>query len=432
MLKQLFVIIYFLNSIAPVLATNEEHYLFCNNDAIKRIAELNKSPGHAEALKNIEDKNIEYNANLATQTIATDFKVTSKSALLSEILQEVTEEINASFAAHNNNYENISFAAVCKNKPSMRLCLLPPGKQTTVETTIKNLVLAATNASKGQLDPANTFQITAPDLTNSDVKKQIGGGEITDDELASLNNVPAPNRQNSPIQKKLLQEISDINNNKLFKDTESLKKYIAERYLRSCSQTSKPVEVTSICGAESLPPVYNFNIANDSFRIIGALAKQQDGNSTFSKEEIKRYKEICDRNKSEPSLKESSLETCRLVYQDYNEIKLIKEPKDWEAIHKKNYVISDPTNKDGYRIVPKATNTELFLGAFAPLFTSFAPFWIYNIQAGTQIEMMTQQGMMQKQAMANYNAYSSGYFNANYLPTNSTTPSLSAGFNFGP
>ena len=118
------------------------------------------------------------------------------------------------------------------------------------------------------------------------------------------------------------------------------------------------------------------------------------------------------------------------MYQEFNKTQKVKEAKDWEEIRKHSYVESDPTAPEGYRLIKKASNTELFLGALAPAVADFAPFWMWNIQQQSQIDIMTQQMIIQRQY--GY-TYPTGYFQGNYMPMYTTTPSLStaAGFNFG-
>jgi hypothetical protein len=115
------------------------------------------------------------------------------------------------------------------------------------------------------------------------------------------------------------------------------------------------------------------------------------------------------------------------------------EPKDWEEVHKHSYVVNDPTTKEGYRIIPKASNTSIILKSIAPEIANFSNFWMWNIQQQAQIDMLGQQAILERQysygyfGAYNYN-YGYGYFPATYMPTYNGVASLSAstGFNFGP
>jgi hypothetical protein len=227
----------------------------------------------------------------------------------------------------------------------------------------------------------------------------------------------------------IIKKINDLQDPK-FNDIESLKKFIAEKYTRSCSGRSPPTEIHSNCGAGGIPSVFDVKFADYTFIIVGALASQQ-GDHTFSKKEIKVYKQLCERNSADPVF----ADTCKVISKEYEDTKNVREPQDWAKIHEDNYVVSDPTNPEGFRIVPKASNATLAIEALGPIFNNFVPFWISNIQSQAQINMMTQQAMATKQAQVNYNTYSAnGYFqpSTSFLPTASSGPSLTSGFNFGP
>lgn len=400
-------------------AVADENFLFCNNEADKQIKALDNRADHSQIVQKIEELKTKYNTSLAEETVSAGVKnlndkYLEKSDYSSALLLEMVVAMVATPSA--NNFEQLCYG----NEKKIQLCSLKGDKRKTISATFSNFKQACEHTVCAQNREVKNINIE--ELANF-IKARKNKVIVTPSIIAGLRPATSDALAESDERKQYRSQI-DVFQTDIFKDTERLKNFIGEKYIRSCSTSSAPSEIASSCGAAGIPKIMELKTAHETFRIIGALNDQQGESSTFSKAEIQSYKEICDRNNKVESFKTS----CKLVYQEFNKTQKVKEAKDWVKIRKNNYVENDPTAPEGYRIIPKATNTEIILGALAPAVADFAPFWIWNLQQQAQVDIMTQQAMIQRQY-----GYTdpNGYFQGNYMPIYTTTPSLSnIGFNF--
>ena len=422
MMKNIFMSLFILGlvGVEPVHAITDQNTTFCDRDAekyLKALSDLDQATLHK-----IEEKKVKYNQNLAAITLATAKpQIMNRSEILTQFLNEYKKKVQEAFERDSKaNLENITFDNVCENNTSLRLCLLlrdnrDASLRTPVDETIKNLRLAILNSEV----PSKALDVI-PDKIEIG-KDGIVDLALTDDEISKLK--PAPGK--SPIepeeQQKLLNEINALYKNPQFSTNEKLKEFIGQRYLRLCNGGKVDSENTRSCPVDPTPVIMNLKIADESFKIVGALSSQEGEASTFSKAEIASYKAICDQNKSE----EKYSDDCKLVYEEYNKTKSVKESKDWAAINRDYYVNADGT------LTKKAGLGELVRDGLAPVVAQAAPAFIQVYQSNVAIYAMTQQAMAIKQSQVMYDAMAQGYYNANYIPT-AANPSLSNGFNFGP
>ncbi len=428
MFKKTITIIVFL-LITQLSHADSTYDQFCGTQANNTAKELQAA--NQGVLDLIKTKVEEYNKTLAGQTLKQGIaEIEDRSVMLKKLLQVLTDELNIIHKDPNKNDDDlkkINFEKLCQTDASMRLCQLLNGKRTSIDKTIKNYIQAIISSKTPKNENFTVLEITTE---NEQELKKLGITPITDEEMARLDSAGPRSPQNTPEQFKLLKDINDLYNLANFKDVEKLKKFIAEKYVRTCPYNSTQNKISSSCSANTLPEIFEIQIADQTLHIVGKLSNQAGLSSTFSKADMESYKQLCDRHKNDDTFKA----TCALVAKEYKATQKVKEPADWAEIHKHNYVITDPLDPEKYTLVPKKDNTDIFLETIGPAFASFAPFWIQNINSQNQINMMTQQAMMTKQAQVNYNAITSGgYFQANYLPGATTGPSLSnPGYNFGP
>lgn len=417
MIKNIFISILCLITISSAGA--DENFPFCNNEADKQIKALDNSSDHSQVVQLIEELKTKYNASLAEETVSAGVKTLNdkyleKSDYSSALLLEMVVAMIANPSA--NNFEQLCYG----NEKKIQLCSLKGDKRKTIGATFSNFKLACEHTVCAQNKEVKN--INTEELANF-IKARKNNVIVSPSIIAGLRPTASDALAESDERKQYRSQIEALQTD-IFKDTERLKNFIGEKYIRSCSTSGTPSEIASSCGASGIPKIMELKTAHETFRIIGSLSSQQGESSTFSKAEIQSYKEICDRNGKVESFKA----TCKLVSQEFKKTQKVKEAQDWEAIRKHSYVENDPTAPEGYRIIPKATNTEIFLGALAPAVANFAPFWMWNIQQQAQIDITTQQMIVQRQY-----GYTdpTGYFQGNYMPMYTNTPSLSnIGFNF--
>jgi hypothetical protein len=399
-----------------------DYKTFCEKQAADNLTALNTNE-HQDTLKQIEKLKGDYNGVLAQETVAAGVSTLNNkfinnkdygSALLLQMIVEMVKDNSTNFS----NFCLVRTTAICQ---------LPSDQLASVEATFLNFRQACDQLKMGCEKNSEVNKIKIDDVENF-IKSQQAVG-FTPEVIAGLKPLPTELPADSEARKNIREQISALQDtNTKFKDVENIKRYIGERYLRTCSATQSPTEVMSNCGAAGVPQIMDINIIDQNFKILGALSSQQGEASTFSKAEIKSYKEICDRNSSDTTFKE----TCNLISDDFEKTQQVKESKDWAELRKNNYIVPDHTpGGEGYKLVPKQSNTSIFLGALAPAIANFSSFWMWDITQQAQIDMMGQQAILERQYNFGYfSTYNiNGYFPASYYPT---SLSMSTGFNFGP
>lgn len=403
-------------------AASEKQFCTLSENYLKRIEDKD----HKDALDKIEKLKKEYNSNLASATMdAGNKEIFNRSAMLAELITELTIEIQSAFAEGNTDLKDVNFESICKNKVEIKICRLPTDKRKSVEETIFNYKRAALEIA--QVDSKKITDLKLPDLTE-EIKKNLTIKEITDEDIRNLTPKSQTAIADSPEQQKRLKDISALYNDEEFQEVEKLKKFIASKYLRECKSKGQKIEIGS-CGADSTPPVINLEFPGQNFHILGMLSKKKSNGSTFSRDEIDDYTSVCDSNKDY----ERYDEICKIIYGEHKASRVVKTPQDWNELHKKYYFVApDPAHPERVEKIEKQSTGSLLVEGLGPVFQSFVPAWINLIQADVSIYAMTQQAMAIKQTETNIAAMNSmSFYNANYMPTTSS-PSLSAGFNFGP
>ena len=408
-------------------ASAEAYNQFCGTQAKGHIEKLDQQSGHAEDIQSIEKYKRAYDESLARDTVSTGVKYLNQSfteskdtsaALMLEMIKSTIENPSAK-----------KFDDLCIPIKKIRLCELSADLKDDMQETFISLTIAC---SKTQCDKINSIKEIPKALTEFVSK-------ISPDIIKNFSTMqPDYGTENDSERAAIKKKIADLQT-PAFQDSEKLKRFIGEKYLRTCPIEKPDQAITTTCNSNGLPQIVDLSLSDKTFKILGVLSREKGEASVFSREEIKQYKDVCDRNNENKNFEN----ICHEIDSEYDKSMAAKTTQDWEKIHKNNYVISDPTSKEGYRIVPKASNTEIFLSAAAPAIANFSNFWMWNIQSQSQIDIMGQQAILQRQYAYGYNYgygydygynnYNFGYFPANYMQPYTGTASLSTsvGFNFG-
>ncbi len=247
----------------------------------------------------------------------------------------------------------------------------------------------------------------------------------------------------------LQNEIKKISVSDNFAAVEALKKFVVERYHRSCSQDTSKLKVTDQslkvsmgCTGEGLP-LQTMNqvegLGNDIFKIASTINPVADSPEfAFSKAELDSFKNYCsnltDKEKGNLS------EVCGMVETDKVARSKKKDVKEWEDFNNRYWVNYDASSPEGYRKIEKKSTMRLVGEGMLPVIPSLIPIWFGNYQMKNNIDMLTNQALYQKQMLHSidvYNnspwMYSYNYFGFTPFSLTGTTggATTSTGFNFG-
>lgn len=245
-----------------------------------------------------------------------------------------------------------------------------------------------------------------------------------------------------------------------FAATENLKKYVAEKYLCSCEKDKRNVKSNNIeslsmtsgtCTNQFMTLTQIEGLSKSSSIIATALYAHEikmpmdKENCAFGPEQMKTFTDTCNNN-SNISSKFSDI--CKNITNEYK-VKVInqeyasKQNDKWEKYHDDNYVEYNRNSPNGYSAVKKKSNWRVLGEGVLPILPNAIPIWFGNYQMKNNIEMLTDQAMMQKQYLHNVDIYNSSpwMYNYNYFSygnpfaTNTSlglgSTTSGAGFNFG-
>lgn len=325
----------------------------------------------------------------------------------------------------------------------------------------------AITAQKYQQDALNGAKRDALIFNRDcDFNKQVNA-ENEDDKIKKCQGVveklipKIQNLKNSHYAKiaELNAKIQNLASDNEFASTENLKKYIAEKYLCSCVKNKSDLSttnyesltmMTSSCTTQFMP-ITKIEGLKDSTNLIATalyaheIKMPMDKEScTFGPEQMKTFTDTCNNNSS---VSKSFADICKSVNSEYkvkvqNQQIASQQNDKWEKYHEDNYVEYNRNSPNGYSAVKKKSNWRVLGEGVLPILPNALPIWFGNYQMKNNIEMLTDQAMMQKQYMHNVDIYNSSpwMFNYNYFSYGnpfSTDASLglgtttSGGFNFG-
>lgn len=259
-------------------------------------------------------------------------------------------------------------------------------------------------------------------------------------------------------------KIKKLTNEDNFGDIETMKKYVAEKYMCSCNKDKKSLNINR--NQESL--VLNGESCSNQFLTVSKIEGLSDSSSFIAKalyaNEIKlpMDNQSCEKSPGELSttaktcesnsfIKNKFPELCNQVRKEYtvktqnNEIETNRNAK-LEKIHSENYVEYDSSSPTGHKVIKKKSKWQIAGEGVLPVLPNALPMWLGNFQMKNNIKMLTNQALFQKQYLHNlgfYNqapwAFSNSYmgYGNPFMPGFSSQPGSStqlggsSGFNFG-
>lgn len=212
----------------------------------------------------------------------------------------------------------------------------------------------------------------------------------------------------------------DFRRNHLFQN------YVANKFMRECNgaTTSVTTDVITGCGNDPISPITNFKIGRDIYQIIGKIGQGSDYEHTFTKDEMKEYIELCQKN-SDPKLNM----LCANMRDDQKVVRKTVSDREWEQVRRKNWVVYDSKAKNGYRIIPKKSNGSIFASAAVPALINQVPNWLMNYNAKSNIGFMEERALAQKQWMWDMEQANTFWYN-NMFSGQSSSLTTYPGFNF--
>ena len=234
-----------------------------------------------------------------------------------------------------------------------------------------------------------------------------------------------------------LKNITVEDDNK-FAKVETLKRFVAEKYLRKCADTSKlktkkdnfqfDIKVDGTCFSGSHTLTTLDGLESDVNQIISKTKFAQnitgvsDSTGTFSKQEMSDFKDVCANNKDIAS---TYSDICReisgeKVARDAVEDKGEKTAK-WVKYNDENWVTYDDKSPNGYSSVKKKSALSVFGAGVLPVLPQMLPMVIGNYMMQQNIDTLTNQALYQKQMLHNFDVYNSNpwMYNYNYFGTTS-------------
>jgi hypothetical protein len=241
-------------------------------------------------------------------------------------------------------------------------------------------------------------------------------------------------------------ELAKIRANADFMKLEKLKKYVGDKYLRTCQQHNKEVSVVSTkvdqidaqgCnvsqGGFTLTSIKG--LSADVSDVMSAtmftetLDGRYDGKFAFSKAEVDAYKSLCI-----GKLDREYPEICDSIHYDSRAQLKVKKEMDWDKLHKENWVEYD-FDTGGYKTTKKKHTGLIIAEGVLPVIPSLIPMYFANEQMKYQIDYLTDAALYQKQQMHYYDIYNTqwinGYgnpFSTDYLNNGNL---VTGGYNFG-
>lgn len=238
-----------------------------------------------------------------------------------------------------------------------------------------------------------------------------------------------------------------VNDNGSLESVEKMKQYVAEKYLRTCKDAKEKDVVSNITcpclneneiatnlpGDTSQIGQLNLKLSSVISRLKNKtpLSTQTGELGPFSKPELEVYKNYC--QNSTVARNETAASICRDVYRESNLIANQKDSQEWDDFNKKYWVEYSKTSKKGYEVYEKKSNARILGEGLSQSINKIYPAWLMNYQLNSQIDMMTNQALYQKQMMYMYNPTSPWmnmpYFQGSYYPSGNAN-TMTSGFNF--
>lgn len=234
-----------------------------------------------------------------------------------------------------------------------------------------------------------------------------------------------------------------------YKKIETLKKFVAEKYLRMCTQTSNitmkkeqirfdiAVDRECFSGIHSLGTLeglgsdVNDIIVKTKFALD--ITAQKDSTGTFTKEEMSSFSGICQGD----DFTSSFSDVCQEIGSEKVVRDKVMDSKEWETFNDKYWVSYDEKSPKGYSVAKKKSNLRVFGEGVLPVVPQMLPMVFGNYMMKQNINMLTNQALYQKQMLHNFDVYNSNpwmynynYFGGTGVTTTNTGINNTTGFGF--
>lgn len=245
---------------------------------------------------------------------------------------------------------------------------------------------------------------------------------------------------------------NDINQltNANYNAIENMRKYVAEKYLRSCDVDSKGMELKDESlrlpgGCSNEPAQFTLNkvygLSTDVAAVIGnsfskeISSQKASSTMTFSPNEMRDFLQTC--QSSQGALKDSFKDVCAMITTENNVIE--RQDRKEQVYKDPNYYYDYDTKSNSVIKTKKKSGLRVFGEGVLPVAPSLIPMWFNNYQTKQNINMLTDQAIFQKQMLYTFDVYNQnpwmynyGYFGyGNPFSSTTATSTTSSGFNFG-
>lgn len=231
-----------------------------------------------------------------------------------------------------------------------------------------------------------------------------------------------------------------------YSQIETMKKYVAEKYLRTCNKKVEGISYKndglSICNSSvGLDLITIQNLGGDVDDAIKKMtfgmkidANKPSKDFPFTTAEMDNISKTC--AIATPDLKPVFKEACSLASRDVQVRASKKDVREAMELNDKYWVDYNPDARNNYTVTKKKSALRIVGEGMLPVLPTFVPMWFNNYQTKQNISMLTDQAIMQKQMLHTFDVYNNNpwMYNYNYFSSNPyglNTASTSGGFNFG-
>lgn len=235
---------------------------------------------------------------------------------------------------------------------------------------------------------------------------------------------------------------------------EKMKSYVSIKFKRTCSSAPDELPLSNLCNSSNPSNgAITLNTLTDQVksilsRVSTATPRASDASrgefGVFSKKELAEFITCCNNNSTSScnteNTKQANPNTCERICSEatseYNKIKSFKDADEWDEYQRKYWVDKTPNPENGkdYTAVEKKSNWRILGEGLVQsrALNQGIGIWIADMQLQSQIDMMTQQALFQKQLMYMNNPNSPWMINYPYFPSmGPSIPNAAGGFNFG-
>ena len=275
------------------------------------------------------------------------------------------------------------------------------------------------------IDTVNDTKFT---IQNEKLEKCLASYKDATQKLAT---VDISNEELEQTLKAEYQGILDSDGFKQASFLESMKQFIADKYIRGCPETAdQQTKLGSNFTCIKLPPSANniTDFGKDVSSVIGRLqteslpskTREQDGiPGYFAKSELYTYQKSCMETTYQNTCGATCKNACSDINNAINELRTTKTNKEWSDFNNKYWVTYNPKAKNGYDVYEKKSNLRIFGEGLSQSVKNIFPIWSTNLQLNGQIDLLTNQAMYSKQLNYMYSPTSpwatSNYFQGNYF-----------------